>query len=168
MRIKLLYLKKYRKMWHQKFEKNGKPRFIYNSELRKEIGGVCVRVRWTHNCLVHSKPWMQQPRLILTRDLVVIVVFQTTYWEVHYHYLLVLVMNLTQTSMHLGAHRPSETRQHFKSINQQSVTGGRLICVENKKSVPHTHKAFSFRDITLFFVFFYATWFHTKFQRWAA
>ena len=29
-------------MWHQKFEKNGKPRFIYNSELRKEIGGVCA------------------------------------------------------------------------------------------------------------------------------
>ena len=29
-------------MWHQKFEKNGKPRLIYNSELRKEIGGVCA------------------------------------------------------------------------------------------------------------------------------
>ena len=28
-------------MWHQKFEKNGKPRLIYNSELRKEIG-VCA------------------------------------------------------------------------------------------------------------------------------
>ena len=29
-------------MWHQKFEKNCKLRFIYNSELRKEIGGVCA------------------------------------------------------------------------------------------------------------------------------
>ena len=89
-----------------------------------------MRVRRTHNCLVHSKPWMQQLRLILTRDLVVIVVFQTTDWEVHYHYLLALVMKyltlliLTQTSMHSGAHRPRETRQCFKRINQQSVTEG--------------------------------------------
>ena len=52
-----------------------------------------MRVRRTHNCLVHSKPWMQQPRVILlTRDLIVIVVFQTTNREVHYHYLLTLVM----------------------------------------------------------------------------
>ena len=53
--------------------------------------------------------------------------------------------------MHSGAHRARETRQHFK-MNKSAISyEGRLICVENKKSLPHTHKAFSFHDITLFF-----------------
>ena len=55
------------------------------------------------------------------------------------------LLALTQTSYAFGAHWLRETRQHFKRINQLSVTGMAALCRKLKNPF-HTHKVFSFRN----------------------
>ena len=62
-------------MWHQKFKKNGKPGLIYNSELQREIGGVCVSEANSQlSCVLEAVDAATEVD-ILTTDLVVIIVF---------------------------------------------------------------------------------------------
>ena len=62
-------------MRHQKFEKNGKLGLIYNSELQREIGGVCAsEVNSQLSCVLEAVDAATEVH-ILTTDLVVIIVF---------------------------------------------------------------------------------------------
>ena len=62
-------------MQHQKFEKNGKPGLIYNSELQREIEGVCASEANSQlSCVLEAVNAATEVD-ILTRDLVVIIVF---------------------------------------------------------------------------------------------
>ena len=130
-RIKLLYFKKYRKIQHQKFEKNGKLGLIYNSELRREIGGVCAseansqlscvlkamdaatevdtyqRLSCDHSLLDHL-PGGSLPSGV-SHEISYPVRFNPNFYA-------------------FGAHWLRETRQHFKRINQQPVTGEADLC----------------------------------------
>ena len=91
-------------MRHQKFERKGKPRFIYNSELRKEIGPVCANeVGSQLSCVLEAVDAATEVDTYqrLSHDHSPL----NHLPGVHCHYLLVLVMNyltllaLTQTSM---------------------------------------------------------------------
>ena len=62
-------------MRHQKFEKNGKLGLIYNSELQREIGDVCVsEVNSQLSCVLKAMDAATEVD-ILTTDLVVSIVF---------------------------------------------------------------------------------------------
>ena len=79
-----------------------------------------MRVKWAHNCLVYSKPWTQQPRLILTGGSLPLPsgVSHELSYPAHFN----------PNFYAFGAHWLRETRQHFKRINQQSVTGEADLC----------------------------------------
>ena len=62
-------------MRHQKFEKNSKLGLIYNSELQREIGGVCASEANSQlSCVLEAVDAATKVD-ILTRDLVMIIVF---------------------------------------------------------------------------------------------
>ena len=91
----------------QKFERKGKLRFIYNSELCKEIGHVCVSEAGSQlSCVLEAVDAATEVDTYqrLNRDHSPL----NHLPGIHCHYLLVLVMNyltlltLTQTSMHLA------------------------------------------------------------------
>ena len=93
-----------------------------------------MRVRRTHNCLVYSKPWMQQPRLNtyqrLSRDhsLLDHLPGGSLPLPSGVSHELSYPARFNPNFYAFGTHWLRETRQHFKQINQQSVMGEADLC----------------------------------------
>ena len=118
-------------MRHQKFKKNGKPGLIYNSELRREIGGVCAsEVNSQLSCVLEAVDAATEADTYqrLSHDHSLLDHLPGGSLPSGVSHELSYPARFNPNFYAFSTHWLRETRQHFKRINQQSVTGEADLC----------------------------------------
>ena len=120
-------------MRHQKFEKKLQAGVIYNSELQREIGGVCESEANSQlSCVLEAVDAATKvdtyQRLSRDHSLLDHLPGGSLPLPSGISHELSYPAHFNPNFYAFGAHWLRETRQHFKRINQQSVKGEADLC----------------------------------------